>query len=115
MVVPMNDGNIKKDSKKWHRTMLSVVKLLITCIILYYIFYHYVDFNDFLTAFKNIQLWLLFVLLVISLMFRYLNAYQVHYYFYKVFDSKLGTNFVFKVQLITSFYGLVIPGDLAAA
>lgn len=93
--------------------ILSIIKLLITCIILYYVFYHYIDFNDFLTAFKNIHPWLLLVLLVISFAFRYLSAYQIHYYFKKVFDSKLGTNYVFKVQLISCFYGLVLPGDLA--
>ena len=113
MVMLMNDGQINKNSKKRRRMILSVIKLLITCIILYYVFYHYINLNDFLTAFKNIQLWLLFILLVISLTFKYLSAYQVHYYFHEVFDSKLGTNFVFKVQLISSFYGLIVPGDLA--
>jgi glycosyltransferase 2 family protein len=102
-----------KNGKKRRPMILSVIKLLITCIILYYVFYHYIDFNDFLTAFKNIHPWLLLVLLVISFAFRYLSAYQIHYYFHKVFDSKLGTNFVFKAQLKTSFYGLVLPGDLA--
>jgi glycosyltransferase 2 family protein len=110
----MNDGQINKNSKKRHRMILSIIKLLITCIILYYVFYHYIDFNDFLTALKKIHPWLLLVLLVISLAFRYLCAYQIHYYFKKVFDSKLGTNFVFKAQLISNFYGLVLPGDLAA-
>ena len=109
----MNDGQINKNSKKRRRMILSIIKLLITCIILYYVFYHYIDFNDFLTAFKKIHLGLLLVLLVISFAFRYLSAYQIHYYFKKVFDSKLGTNFVFKVQLISSFYGVVLPGDLA--
>lgn len=93
--------------------ILRIIKLLITCIILYYVFYHYIDFNDFLTAFTKIHPWLLLVLLVISFSFRYLCAYQIHYYFKKVFDSKLGTNFVFKAQLISSFYGLALPGDLA--
>lgn len=112
MVILMNDGQINKNSKKRHRMILSIIKLFITCIVLYYVFYHYIDFNDFLTALK-IHPWLLLVLLVISFAFRYLSAYQIHYYFKKVFDSKLGTNFVFKAQLISSFYGLVLPGDLA--
>jgi uncharacterized protein (TIRG00374 family) len=111
--MPINDNQINIDKKKWNRLIINVMKLFITGAIFYYIFDKYIQYNDFLTAFNNIRLWLLFVLLVISLTFRYLNAYQIHYYFHKVFDSKLGTNFVFKAQLISSFYGLVVPGDLA--
>ena len=109
----MNDGQIKIDNKKWGRLILNVMKLLITGVIFFYIFDKYIQYNDFLTALKYVQPWMFFYLLIISLIFRYLNAYQIHYYLKNVFNSELGTNFVFKVQMITSFYGLVLPGDLA--
>jgi hypothetical protein len=101
------------NQKKWKRLVLNVIKLLITGAIFYYIFDQYIQYKDFLTALKYIQPGMFIYLLLISLIFRYLNAHQIHYYFKKVFNSKLGTNFVFKVQLIASFYGLVLPGDLA--
>lgn len=110
----LNDIQMKIDMKKRKRLILNVIKLFMTSIILYYIFDKYIQYNDFLTALKYVQPWMVFYLLITSLIFRYLNAYQIHYYFNKVFDSRLGTNFVFKAQLISSFYGLILPGDLAA-
>lgn len=109
----MNNGHININRKKRNRLILNVMKLLITGAIFYYIIDKYIQYNDFLTALKYIQPWMFIYLLIISLIFRYLNAYQIHYYFKKAFNSKLGTNFVFKAQLISSFYGLVLPGDLA--
>ena len=108
----INDGQIKSD-KKWNRLILNVMRLVITGAIFYYIFATYIQYDDFLTALKYVQPWMFIYLLIVSLSFRYLNAHQMHYYFKKVFNSELGTNFVFKVQMITSFYGLVLPGDLA--
>ncbi|MBE9546392.1 MAG: flippase-like domain-containing protein [Proteobacteria bacterium] len=108
-----NNGQIIVNRKKRNRLIFNIMKLLITGAIFYYIFYKYIQYNDFLSALKYVQPWMFIYLLIISLIFRYLNAYQIHYYFKQVFNSKLGTNFVFKVQLISSFYGLVLPGDLA--
>jgi len=111
--MPMNDGQININRKKRHRLIFNIIKLLITGAIFYYIFDKYIQYNDFLTALKYFQPWLFVYLLIIVFTCRYLNAYQIHYYFKKVFNSKLGTNFVFKAQQISAFYGLVLPGDLA--
>jgi len=97
----------------WRTRILNIIKFIVTASLLYYIFYRYININDFLTAFSNIMPELLFVLLVIIFAYRYLFAYQTSYYFKKVFDIELGINFVFKVQLVSSFYGLILPGDLA--
>lgn len=111
--MPVNNGVINIYNKKRNRLILNVIKLFLTGAIFYYIFDKYIRYDDFLTAFKYVQPWMFVYLLIISLLYRYLSAYQIHYYFKKVFKSKLGINFVFKVQLIASFYGLVLPGDLA--
>ena len=112
-IMQTNHGQMIINRKKWNRLILNVLKLFITGAIFYYIFDRYIQYNDLLAALKYVQPWMFFYLLIISLIFRYLNAYQIHYYFKKVFNSELGTNFVFKIQMITSFYGLVLPGDLA--
>ena len=102
-----------EDSNVFKRTTLIIIKLLITTILLYYIFYKYININKLLVAFTHIQYWLFFVVLFILFVNRYLGAYQTSYYFKKVFNIELGINYVFKVQLISSFFSFVLPGELA--
>src|SRR4030043_129926 len=109
----MSDIQINNNKNKWSKRIFSIIKLLVTGSLLYYIFYRYVNINNFLIAFSNIRPWLFFVLLVILFANRYLLAYQTSYYFKKIFDIELGINFVFKVQMISSFYAFVLPGELA--
>ena len=104
---------LNNNRSKWNSRILIIIKLIVTGSLLYYVFYRYININDFYTAFTNIRPELFFVLLGIIFANRYLFAYQTSYYFKKVFDIELGINFVFKAQLISSFYGLVLPGDLA--
>ena len=104
---------MNNNKSKRNKSIFSIIKLIVTVSLLYYVFYRYVNVNDFLTAFRNIRPGLFFVLLVIVFANRYLLAYQTSYYFKKIFDIDLGINFIFKVQMISSFFAFVLPGELA--
>ncbi len=99
--------------QKRNRLIWNALKLSVSGAIFYYIFSRYIQYEDFVTAWRYVQPGMVVYLLLISFGGRYLSAYQIHYYFRKAFDKALGTNFVFRAQLISSFYGLVLPGDLA--
>ena len=111
--MPANSGRLDNREAKRRRWLLNAIKLTVSGGIFYYIFSRYIRYEDFMTALKYVQPGMFIYLLLLSLAGRYLSAYQIHYYFKKVFDNRLGTAFVFKAQLISSFYGLVLPGDLA--
>ncbi len=113
MIMPDADGGIDARPKKRNRMLLNAFKLSISGAIFYYIFSRYIRCEDFIAAWRYVKPGMFIYLLLLSMVCRYLGAYQIHYYFKKVFNSSLGTHFVFKAQLITSFYGLVLPGDLA--
>jgi len=108
-----DSGRLDVQQSRRRRRLLNAVKLAVSGAIFYYIFSRYIRYEDLLAALKYVRPDLFVYLLVLSLAGRYLSAYQIHYYFKKVFASRLGTAFVFKAQLISSFYGLVLPGDLA--
>ena len=99
--------------QKRNRLIWNAVKLSVSGAIFYYIFSRYIRYEDFIAAWRYVEPGMFIYLLFLSMVCRYLGAYQIHYYFKKVFNRSLGTHFVFKAQLITSFYGLVLPGDLA--
>lgn len=113
MTMSPSNAQITDDRSKRKKRIWNIVKFLVTISLLYYVFYKYVNINDFLTAFRNIRPGLFFVLLVILFTCRYLLAYQTSYYFKKIFDVDLGVNFVFKVQMISTFFAFVLPGELA--
>lgn len=100
-------------SKRYRSLIFTLAKLLVTGLILFYIFYKYVNLNGFLMAFCQVQPWLFLVLLAFIVVNKSLIAFQTGYYFKKAFDITLGTNYIFKTQQISSFYGLILPGDLA--
>lgn len=108
-----DSGRLDVQQSRRRRRLLNAVKLAVSGAIFYYIFSRYIRYEDLLAALKYVRPDLFVYLLVLSLAGRYLSAYQIYYYFKKVFASRLGTAFVFKAQLISSFYGLVLPGDLA--
>jgi hypothetical protein len=109
----MSDVQISNNRNKWNKRIFNIIKLIVTGSLLYYIFYRYININDLLTAFSNIRPELFFVLLILLFANRVLLAYQTSYYFKKIFDIDLGINFVFKVQMISSFFAFVLPGELA--
>lgn len=113
MIMSTSDVQINNNRNKWKKRILSIIKLLVTGSLLYYIFYRYININDLLTAFSNIRSELFFVLLVLLFANRFLLAYQTSYYFRKIFNIDLGTNYIFKVQMISSFFAFVLPGELA--
>jgi glycosyltransferase 2 family protein len=98
---------------KYSSLIFTLLKLLVTGLILFYIFYKYVNLNDFLIAFGQVQPWLFLVLLAFIVINKYLIAFQTGYYFKKAFDINLDTKYIFKAHQISSFYGLILPGDLA--
>ncbi len=112
-IKPSGNSPINNAGKNRIRMVTGGIKAFITGMILYYVFCKYIDFGAFLTAFKNVKPELLFVLLIITFAFRFLSSYQISYYLKKAYNIKVGTNYVFNVQLISSFYGMVLPGDLA--
>jgi glycosyltransferase 2 family protein len=110
----MMDPQNHTDKRKKNRSLISTgIKLLVTSFILFYIFYKYVNLHDFLVAFGQVQPWLFLILLAFIVINKYLIAFQTGYYFNKAFDINLDTNYIFKAHQISSFYGLILPGDLA--
>lgn len=99
-----------KPYKQW---IFTFAKLLVTAGILFYIFHKYVNLNDFLLAFGQVQPWAFFFLVALVAVNKYLVAFQTGYYFNKIFDISLRTNYIFKAHQISAFYGLILPGDLA--
>ena len=91
--------------QKRNRLIWNALKLSVSGAIFYYIFSRYIQYEDFVTAWRYVQPGMVVYLLLISFGGRYLSAYQIHYYFRKAFDKALGTNFVFRAQLISSFSG----------
>lgn len=111
--MPANGDRTNMRKQKRNRLIWNALKLSVSGAIFYYIFSRYIRYEDFIAAWRYVEPGMFIYLLLLSMVCRYLGAYQIHYYFKKVFNRSLGTHFVFKAQLITSFYGLVLPGDLA--
>ncbi len=113
LTMPADSGRTHTHKTSRRRWLPNTIKLAVSGAIFYYIFSRYIRYEDFVTAWRYVQPGMVVYLLLLSFGGRYLSAYQIHYYFRKAFDKALGTNFVFRAQLISSFYGLVLPGDLA--
>jgi hypothetical protein len=99
--------------KKWRGWIISIVKFIVTSSLLYYVFFKYIDINELLSAFDNIHPEYFFLLLFVVVANRYVLAYQTSYFFKKIFQIDLGINFVFRVQMISSFFAFILPGELA--
>lgn len=96
-----------KEALKW------VLKCLITIGILYYLFLK-IPINQVATALINIKAVYLLPALFLQLSMRYINAYQM-----KIFVKQQKMNFtvfeLMKINLVTLFYGLILPGELSSS
>jgi glycosyltransferase 2 family protein len=109
-----NNPNIKPTKKKqWLNRFLTLFKLIVTFGLLGYVFYKFVNFKIFLEALTQINILIFLLVLAITFINRVLIAYQTDFCFHKIYKINFGIKFIFKVQQISSFYGLFLPGDLA--
>jgi hypothetical protein len=90
-----------------------LAKLTITVGLLVFIFYRYIDLGILIQAFGQISYIYFIVVLLLALLYRLVLALQMKLFFNSVSDFKFSTWKIFKIQQIATFYGLVLPGDIA--
>lgn len=106
---------IKRGSDKNKQLMkkyLNIIKILLTIGIIWYIFYQIIDIEQLKALLPQIGLSFLGVALLLSIINRILNAWQTKI-IHELYDKSLTTYSVLKAQFIATFWGIILPGDLA--
>jgi hypothetical protein len=92
---------------------LWLLKLAFSSSIILFIFYKYVDINDFIQTTRNINYLILPFLLSLIYFIRLLLAYQTKISL-TPFNIYTSTRDIFKIHLVSTFYSLILPSDLIA-
>ncbi|MFC1591675.1 lysylphosphatidylglycerol synthase domain-containing protein [Thermodesulfobacteriota bacterium] len=89
------------------------IKIVITALLLGYVFYAYVDLELCLALARDVRLDLLVCLLALNLLLRFLLAGQIRLCFLPS-GIRAGTMAIFKAQQIAALYAYILPSELAA-
>jgi len=87
------------------------LKITLSVIIITYVLYYYINIDEFLLSLQNINFLILPLLIILNSLIRIIVAYQAKITFFP-FQIQIPTYNVFKIQLIATFYGLILPGSI---
>ncbi len=101
-------------SKKQLKTyLLWGFKITLTFFLIYFIFQKYIDTDAFIGTIKKISLIYLPLLTIIVIVNRLIMAYQVKFGL-RIYQIYTSTFRVLKIQFVSVFYSMFLPGDLVA-
>ncbi|RKZ75850.1 MAG: hypothetical protein DRQ57_06080 [Gammaproteobacteria bacterium] len=92
--------------------ILFILKLCLSISIIAYVLYNYIDVDKFFLSLQNINILILPLLIILHYLRRFIVAYQIKITLIP-FQIHILTYNVFKIHLIATFYGLVLPGSIA--
>lgn len=96
------------------KTLITLtLKFSLTFVLFYFVIIKYVDGDLLLDALFKINLWFFFIIIIIQFITRILQAHQTNICFLP-YNMHFNLWETFKVQLVSSFYSLTLPGDLVA-
>ena len=95
------------------RSWATFGKFLISFALGGYIFAYHIDFSSFMSVVRKVAPVDFMLVLLFHLLQRFLTAFQMREYFSQL-HIPLRTLAIFKIQLISSFYALFMPGDMVA-
>jgi uncharacterized protein (TIRG00374 family) len=88
-----------------------ILKLLLSIAIIIYILYSYINVDELFLSLQNINILILPLLIILPYLTRFTVAYQTKIALLP-FQIWISTYNVFKIQLIATLYGIVLPGSI---
>ena len=89
-----------------------ILKILLSISIVFYVLNYHIDINKIFLSAQNINLLILPLLVILHYLRRFIIAYQTKITFLP-FLIQISTYNIFKIHLIATFYGLILPGSIA--
>ena len=88
-----------------------ILKLLLSSTIIAYVLYNYINIDEFLLSLQQINILVLPLLIILPYLTRFTVAHQTKIALLP-FQIRIPTYHVFKIQLIATLYGIVLPGSI---
>jgi glycosyltransferase 2 family protein len=93
------------------KRLIFILKLAFSIGVIVFVFYYYININYLIKTIQNINYLILPFLIILFCIIRLLLAYQTKISLVP-FNIQINTFNIFKIHLITSFYSLILPGEL---
>ncbi len=88
-----------------------ILKLFLSSAIIAYVLYNYINIDEFLLSLQKINILVLPLLIILPYLTRIIIAYQTKIALLP-FQIWIPTYNIFKIQLIATLYGIVLPGSI---
>ncbi|MFK5970341.1 MAG: lysylphosphatidylglycerol synthase transmembrane domain-containing protein [Candidatus Marithrix sp.] len=98
--------------QKSKKKIFFILKLCLSIAIIAYVLYNYINIDEFILSLKNINIFILPLFIILHYFKRAIIAYQIKIALIP-FQIHIPTYNIFKIHLIATFYGLILPGSIA--